>query len=65
MFIHTTSNDCMPEAVVKFPLDLFFQQPTEPIPQKYTLNTTFHLIRKRSLSETSANKEFNIFTIGK
>ena len=45
----TVATVCNPGQPVTFDLPIRFQQITDPVPAKFSLNTDFHLMRKRDL----------------
>lgn len=40
---------CQPQHIMTFDLPIRFQQVSDPVPSKYTLNSKFRLMRKRDL----------------
>ena len=45
----TVATVCNPGQPVTFDLPIRFQQITDPVPARFSLNTDFHLMRKRDL----------------
>ena len=53
---------CHPQQVMTFDLPIKFQQVSEPVPSKFTLNTKFRLMKKRELWLSEDQNEYEIET---
>ncbi|KAG1699840.1 FRAS1-related extracellular matrix protein 2 [Nymphon striatum] len=56
-FVSDFASVCNPRDPIEFDMQVRFQQVSDPVPEKFSLNTQFHLMRKRSVwlsDETAA-----------